>query len=69
MKVDKVVLSSSSFVLSSPELSDTDAKCSIQEQLLHRNVQRFRGELVFKADRLCVSLSSRLERNTEDKEG
>ena len=33
---------------------------------LHRNVQRFRGGLVFKAHRLCVSLNSRLESNTEE---
>ena len=32
-----------------------------------RNVQRFRGELVFKAHRLCVSLNSRLESNKEEK--
>ena len=31
------------------------------EQLLHRNVQRFRGGLVFKANRFCVSLNSRLQ--------
>jgi len=35
------------------------------EQLLHRNVQRFRSGLVFKAHRLCVSLSARLESNKE----
>ena len=34
---------------------------------LHRNVQRFRGGLVFKAHRLCVSLNSRLESNKEEK--
>ena len=33
---------------------------SIKEQLLHRNVQRSRGGLAFKARRLCVSLNSRL---------
>ena len=37
--------------------------------LLHRNVQRFRGGLVFKAHRRCVSLNSRLESNKEEKEG
>ena len=37
------------------------------EQLLHRNVQRFPGGLVFKAHRLCVSLNSRLESNKEEK--
>jgi len=31
------------------------------------NVQRFRGGLVFKAHRLCVSLNPRLEINTEEK--
>ena len=35
--------------------------------LLHRNVQRFRGGLVFKAHRLCVSLNPRLESNKEEK--
>ena len=35
-------------------------------QLLHRNVQRFRGGLVFKPHRLCVSLNSRLESNKEE---
>jgi len=29
-------------------------------------VQRFRGRLVFKAHRLCVSLNSRLESNKEE---
>jgi len=38
------------------------------EQILHRNVQRFRGELVFKAHTLCVSLNSRLESNEEEEE-
>ena len=41
---------------------------SIWEQLLHRNVQRFRGGLAFKAHRLCVSLNSRLESNKADEE-
>ena len=35
-------------------------------RVLLRNVQRFRGGLVFKAHRLWVSLNSRLERNTEE---
>ena len=39
---------------------------SIREQLLDRNVQRFRGGLAFKAHRLCVSLNSRLESNKEE---
>jgi len=34
--------------------------------LLHRIVQRFRGGLVFKAHRLCVSLNSRRESNKEE---
>ena len=34
----------------------------------HRNVQRFRGGLVLKAHRPCVSLNSRLESNTEEEE-
>ena len=33
----------------------------------HRNVQRFRGGLVYQAHRLCVSLNARLERNEEEK--
>ena len=33
----------------------------IQEQLPRRNVKRFRGGLVFKAHRLCVSLNFRPE--------
>ena len=31
-------------------------------------MQRFRGGLVFKAHRLCVSLNSRLESNKEERE-
>jgi len=42
------------------------ARSVISEQLRHRNVQRFRGGLVFKAHRLCVSLNSRLESNKEE---
>ena len=38
----------------------------VHEQLLHRNVQRFRGGLAFKAHRLCVSSNSRLESNKEE---
>ena len=34
---------------------------------LHRNVQRFRGGLVFKAHRLCVSFNSRLVSDKEEK--
>ena len=32
-------------------------------------MQRFRGGLVFKAHRLCVSLKPRIERNKEEKRG
>jgi len=35
------------------------------EQLLRRIVKRFRGGLVFKANRLCVSLNSRIESKKE----
>ena len=42
------------------------ARRRTREQLLHRNVLRFRGGLVFKAHRLCVSLNSRLESNKEE---
>ena len=35
---------------------------------VHRNVQRFRGGLVFKTHRLGVSLNSRLESNKEEEE-
>ena len=35
-------------------------------ELLCRNVQRFRGGLVSKAHRLCLSLNSRRESNTEE---
>ena len=41
----------------------------VSEQPLHRNVQRFRGGLVSKAQRLCVSLTSRLESNKEEGSG
>ena len=36
--------------------------------VLHRNVQRFRGGLVFKAHRLGVSLNSRLESKKKEEE-
>jgi len=42
---------------------------AIREQLLDRNVQRFRGGHVFKVHRLCVSLNSRLESNEEEEGG
>ena len=49
--------------------NNDETRCSRteREQLLHRTVQRFRGGLVFKAHRLCVSLNSRLESNKEEK--
>jgi len=45
-----------------------ECRFSIEEQLLYRNVQRFRGGLVSKAHRLCVSLNSRLESNKEEED-
>jgi len=38
----------------------------VRAPLLHKIVQRFRGGLVFKAHRHCVSLNSRLESNKEE---
>ena len=35
-------------------------------QRFHKNVQQFRGGLVFKAHRFCVSLNPRLESNKEE---
>jgi len=35
-------------------------------QLIHRNVQRFRGGLAFKAHGLCLSLNTRLDRTKEE---
>ena len=34
----------------------------------HRNVQWFRGGLIFEAHRLCVSLNPRIESNKEEEE-
>jgi len=42
------------------------ARKQVGEQLLHRNVQLFRGGLVIQAHRLCISLNSRLESNKEE---
>jgi len=42
-------------------------QCRAQPNQARRNVQRFRGGLVFMAHRLCVSLNSRLESNKEEK--
>jgi len=52
----------------SAQLLEVTSLKPIRVQLLHRNVQRFRGGLVFKAHRLCVSLNSRLESNKEEEE-
>jgi hypothetical protein len=41
---------------------------TVYTKLLHSNVQQFRGVLVFKAHRLCVSLNSRLESIKEEVE-
>ena len=38
------------------------------EQLLHRNVQRFRGGLVLKAQRRCVLPNSRRESDGKEEE-
>ena len=48
----------------------SSAKLSIQEQAqeLYRNVQRFRGRLIFKAHIICVSLNSRIASNKEEEE-
>ena len=50
----------------------TEVVCDVEaaalaalQTVLHRNVQRFRGGLVFKAHTLCVSPNSRLEGNKE----
>ena len=58
-----------------PQGNETQASWreAIQEEegghIFHRNVQRFRGGLVFKAQRLCVSLNSRLESNEGKEKG
>jgi len=39
-----------------------------QSEVTYLHVQRFRGGLVFKAQRLCVSFNSRLESNKEENE-
>ena len=44
------------------------SKPFVRERENGRNVQRFRGGLVFKAHRLCVSLNARLESNKEEEE-
>ena len=52
----------------SPNPIVTPSRTAQRSQLLHTNVQRFRGGLVFKAHRLCVSLNCRLESNREEEE-
>ena len=49
-------------------LTAAQNKAAETHQVLHRNVQRFRGGLVFKVHRLCVSLNSRFESNEEEEE-
>jgi len=46
-------------------LSRGEGLVLLDEFRLHRNVQRFRGGLIFKAHRLFVSLNSRLESKKE----
>ena len=48
--------------------TDTGRRRVLEPFSLLRNVQRFRGGLVFKARRLCVSLNSRLESNKEEED-
>ena len=50
---------------SSKSLQPLGSKAAKQE-VACRNVKRFRGGLVYKAHRLCVSLNSRLESNKEE---
>ena len=45
------------------QLESSMSRRSRGKQILRRNVQHFRGGLVFKAHRRCVSLNSRLESN------
>jgi len=52
---------------SATSTSRADISCAAQ-QPLYRNVQRFRGGLVFEAHRLCVSLNSRFESNKEEED-
>ena len=40
----------------------------LPEELLHKTVQQFRGGLVYKAHRLCVSLNTRRESDEDDEE-
>ena len=63
--------SCSLFTRKRPDLVEEDVAVGyvgrrIVGQLLHRNVRRFRGGLVFRAHRLCGSLNSRLESNKEE---
>jgi len=50
------------------ELFSWKYRANMETRILHINVQRFRGGLVFKAHRLCVSFNFRLESNKEEKE-
>ena len=46
----------------------SNSRCQPIIQLLYRDVQQFRGGLVVKAHRLCVSRNSRLESSKEEEE-
>ena len=48
--------------------NETNLTISIQDQLLDRNVKRFRGGLAFKAHKLRVSLTSGLESDNKEEE-
>ena len=51
------------------EVAGLNSRISGLERLLGRNVQRFRGGLVFKARKFRVALNSGLESNKEKKKG
>ena len=51
-----------------PQKEASFSQSNSGKQVLHRNVKRFRGGLVFKAHILCPSLNSRLESNKEEEE-
>ena len=45
-----------------------EVQFSIQEQLVSRNVERFRGGLVYRGSKMVVSLISELESNKKEEE-
>ena len=59
------------FFLKTTEVEPRSSRAELDRgaQLLRRNAQRFRGRLVFKAHRLCVTLNSRLGGNNEKEQG